>query len=454
MTEQQNIVENYKEEDLLSPILEALKTDSLDEIKELLSDKHTSDIAEILNLCDKEDRIKITAILGDIDPEILPFLDNEAKEQVISLIGTKSGAEAIGKLESDEAIQFVEDLPEEKIEEILENLEDDKRTELQEALNYPEDSAGRLANKQFVVTKKSASVGKVIDLLREDENLPDDFYTIFVVDSKNRPTHFVPLSRIMRNERNVKVSDLMEEVIKAIEVETDQEDVANIFQKYGLISLPVVDKEEKIIGVITIDDVADVIQEEVEEDILRLSGVGAIPDILSSPYKKFRNRSPWLFINLITSVLASLVISMFEVEIQKLVALAVLMPIVAAMSGNVGSQTLTVAVRAIATKDLSFNNFVKVLRKEVITSLINGFIFGFIIFLASFVFYQNAELSFVIFCAVILTFLLAASFGLAAPLAMHKMGIDPAISASALVYAVTDMSSFFIFLGLAGFMLL
>lgn len=447
-------VDYYAEEDLIQPIISALKNSSNKQVKALLEESHTSDIAEILNLCDKTERSRLIALLGgEIEPEVLIHLDSDIKDEVISLIGAESGADAIKQLESDEAIQFIEDLHEENVEDILDNLSVKKRLEVEEGLTYPEDSAGRLANKQFVTVKETIDVGDAIDLLRSSKDLPEDFYTIFAVDGEGRPTSFIPLSRIMRNERKVKISKLKEDVIKAIDVNLDQEEVANIFQKYNLISAPVVNEEGKMIGVITIDDIPDVMEEEFEEDILHLAGLGSGSDISNSPYKKFQNRYPWLFVNLITSIIASFIIFQFEVEISKLVALAVLMPIVASMSGNAGSQTLTIAVRAIATKELGFANFKKVLIKEVLTALINGLVFGFITLLASYLFYGNLDLGFVIFFAVILTFLLASISGCSIPLIMHKLGFDPAISSSALVYAITDISSFFIFLGLASILL-
>lgn len=446
---------DYAEEDIVLPIVSALKDSSNKKVKKLLEDSHSSDIAEILNLCDKGERSRLIALLGgEISPEVLTHLDGEVKDEVISLIGAESGAEAIGQLESDEAIQFIEDLSEDKVEEILYNLTGKKRIEVEEGLNYPEDSAGRLANKQFVTIGQKATVGDAIDLLRGSKSLPDDFYTVFVVDDEGRPISFVPLSRIMRNERTVKIAKLQEDIVKTIDVNLDQEEVAKVFQKYSIISLPVVDEENKMIGVITIDDIPDVLEEEYEEDILHLAGLGSETDLAGSPYRKFQNRSPWLFVNLITSVIASLIISIFEVEISKIVALAVLMPIVASMSGNAGAQTLTIAVRAIATKELGFSNFRKVLGKEVITSFINGIVFGFITLLASYLLYSDIYLSLVIFSAIILTFLFASISGCGIPLVMHRYGFDPAVSSSALVYAVTDISSFFVFLGLASILLI
>ncbi len=455
MSDSQTINSAHDDDRFVSEVISALKNDSNKRVQELIEGQHPSDIADVINLTEKGERSRLVALLGgEIAPEVLRHIDDGlVKEEVISLIGAESGAEAIGRLESDEAIQFIEDLSDERVEEILDNLSGSKRLEVEEGLNYPEDSAGRLANKQFVVVDEKNNVGDIIDLVRSSKKLPDDFYTIFVVDSEDRPISYIPLSRVMRSERTVKIKKIQQEIIKSIDVNLDQEQVANVFKKYHLISAPVVDEEGRMIGVVTIDDVVDVLEEEFEEDIMHLAGMGSETDISGSAYKKFKNRSPWLFVNLITSIFASYIISFFEVEISELVALAVLMPIVASMSGNAGAQTLTVAVRAIATRELGFANYKKVLSKEVITSIINGLIFGFITLLVSFLLYENIQLGLVIFSAVLLTFLLASISGCSIPLIMHRYNFDPAVSSSALVYAVTDISSFFIFLGLASIIL-
>ncbi len=440
---------DYSDEDIQLPILIALKEDDIEGLRELLVDKHASDIAELLNLCDYGDRSKIIAVLGEFDPETLTYLDSDVKDQIVSIIGSKGSAEAIEELDSDDAVQIVQDLTEEKMEEILEALSDEKRLEVEDALAYPEESAGRLANKQFVTIHEDATVGDTIDVMRASDDLPQDFYTIFVVDEKDHPTHYVPLSRIMRSQRDIKIVDLMQEIIKAIPVETDQEEVANTFQKYGLISAPVVNQFGKMIGVITVDDIAYVIKEEVEEDILNLVGLNSETDILGSVVKKFSNRIPWLFLNLGTAFTASFIIAYFEGSIEKLVALAALMPIVASMSGNCGTQILTVTVRALATKELGANNFFKVLRREIVSSFLISLALGSAVFLVSYLMYQNSHLSGVIFISVILTFLLASLCGASIPVVMQKLGYDPAVASSILLTAVTDISSFFIFLGLA-----
>ena len=284
-------------------------------------------------------------------------------------------------------------------------------------------------------------------LLRND--LPQDFYTIFILDEEGKPESFIPLSRITRNKRDVKLSELKEDNLKAIHVDTKQEDVANLFRKHGLISAPVIDEKGVMIGVITVDDITYVIDEEAEKDLLQLAGLSADADIFSPVIKKLKNRTPWLLVNLFSSLMVSIIISLFEASIHRIIALAALMPVVASLSGISGSQALTISVRAIATNQLTFLNFFRVLRKEVLTSLLNGLLIGSFVFLGSYLLYQSIDLSGVMMLAIILTFLISALAGASIPIILDSMKIDPAIASSAIVLALTDVSSFFIFLGLA-----
>lgn len=446
---QQNEGDNTSNSTFYDNIFQALKENKLYEIRNSLRDTHPSDIAELINLCEGEDRVKIISLIDGIDHEVLPFLDSEAKQELITLIGSQNSADAISKLENDDAIQFIEDLPEQSLDAILHNLEDEKREFFEEVLQFPEDSAGRLMNKNYVTVRREVNVGDVIDLLREKEDLPQDFYTIFIIDANNKPTDYVPLSRIIRNKREIEIADIMQPVSHHIRFDLDQEEAANIFQKYGLISAPIVDANDSMIGVITMDDIADVIVEEYDDDLMKLSGFQNHENALESSISKFLNRCPWLFVNLISSIVASLVISVFETDIEKLVALAVLMPIIASMSGNVGSQTLTVAVRALATNELINSNIAKVFRKEVYANILSSSSMGLILAIVSYLLYHNISLTFLIFLSIVITFLFASVIGLFAPYIMNKINIDPAISSSAIVYAVTDISSFFVFLGMA-----
>jgi magnesium transporter len=450
-TQTQNI---YSQEDLLEPVIAALDDNSTEVLHTLILNLHPADIAELLNLVNTERRAQIIDVIGTVDSDVFPHLESEVKDEIISLLGAKSSAEAIDELETDEAIQFMEELSDENIEEILDEISDEKRELLEEALALPEDSAGRLSNSKYVAIPENWSVGEAIDFIRKSEDLPEDFHTVFVVDENHKPVSYIPLSRVMRNKREVKIADISEKNIITFTQSQDQEDTARIFRKYKLISAPVVDENGAMEGVISIDDIADVVEEEAEEDLLKLSGVGGDSDFYSNPFKMVRNRSPWLLVNLCCSVIASFVISHFQGEIQSLVALAVLMPIVATMSGNVGTQTLAVAVRAIASKELNFSNALRITRKELMASCINGLIFGFIVGVVSFIIYGKIMLGFTIFLAMFLTFMIGALIGSLAPLMLHRFGFDPAVAGSPFVFAVTDSSSFFIFLGLAGLILL
>lgn len=444
---------DYEHQEIFLPIFNALRDENYDDAATKLKDLHPSDIAELINISDKQDRDLIIQILGGLEADTLRFLDSEVVEQLSPTINTESVVEELIKLESDDAVQFVEDLSEQKIDEILEALPEEKAKELQEALTYPEDSAGRLANKQFVTAKATDNVGDVIDLLRSEENLPQDFYTIFILDDAGKPLSFIPLSRIIRNPRDIPLQELKEDVLKAIPFDETQEEVASIFQKYGLISAPVVDAEGKIIGIITVDDITYVIEEEAEKDLLQLAGLSADSDIFSSTLRRVGDRLPWLFVNLCFSLIVTMIISLFENSIQSLVALAALMPVVASLSGISGSQTLTISVRAIATHQLGFTNYYRVLKKELLTSLANAIIVSAFVFLGSYLMFNNAELSGLMCLAITLTFLISALSGASIPLLLQKFNIDPAVASSAIVLALTDMSSFFIFLGLATMLL-
>ena len=439
--------------DMIFFIKSAIDEGDYPHIISLTKNFHPSEIVEVINLLDKGDRKKFINAISDVfEPEVLIGLEGEIKDQIMHLLSTKQSANAISQLELDDAVHVIEDLETEEIKDILDEVEDKKRSEIEGNLSYPEDSAGRLMNSRFIAVEEGWTVGKTIDFLREDNNLPDDFYEIFVVDENNKPVGGVLTSRIIRNERDIKISELISENLKTINVLTDQEEVAYIFQKFSLVSTPVVDDGGAIIGVLTIDDVVDIIEEEVEEDIMRLAGVSEI-DIYSSSAHTALNRTPWLLINLFTAIAASAVIAMFQTEIKDLVALAVIMPIVASMAGNAGTQTLTVAVRSIATKELTEANSGRVLRKEIIASLFNGTIFAVIMMAVSYVLYDNTYLSIVLGVATIASLLLASIFGVLIPLVLSKIGVDPAISSSVFLTTITDMSSFFFFLGLSSWWL-
>jgi len=439
--------------DMIFFIKNAIDEGDFAHVISLTTNFHPSEIVEIINLLDKSDRKKFVNAISEVfEPEVLIGLEGEIKDQIMHQLGSKQSANAISKLELDDAVHVIEDLETKEINDILEKVEGKKRSEIEGNLSYPEDSAGRLMDSKFIAVEEDWTVGRTIDFLRENKNLPDDFYEVFVIDSDRKPVGGVLTSRIIRNKREMQISELISENLKTINVLMDQEEVAYIFQKYSLVSTPVVDDGGRIIGVLTLDDVVNIIEEEVEEDIMRLAGVSEI-DIYSSSVNTALNRTPWLIINLFTAIAASAVIALFQNEIRDLVALAVLMPIIASMAGNAGTQTLTVAVRSIATKELTEANSSRVLRKEILASLLNGLIFATVMMAASYLIYNNLYLSVVLGVATILSLLLASIFGVVIPLVLSKIGVDPAISSSVFLTTITDVSSFFFFLGLSSWWL-
>ncbi len=425
-------------------------------VRSLVADLHSADMAELLNAFDSEQReVLLNAIRTDLEPEILVDLEPEVKDEVISQLGTEESAAAIAQLDSDDAVQVMEDLEEAEQQEILEAIPEEQheqREALEEGLAHPEDTAGRLMDKKFVAMPESWTVGQTIDYLREEEDLPQDFYNLFIVDISGKPVGVASVSRAMRSNREVLLRDIMDGDVKVIEQGIDQEEVAYIFRKYALSEAPVVDEKGIMVARITVDDVMDVIEEEAEEDIMRMGGVGET-DLYASTRKTAMHRFPWLFVNLITAIAASAIIALFDEAIEKLVALAVLMPIVASMAGNAGTQTLTVAVRAIATRELGATNAMRVVRKEIYAGLVNGLFFAAIVGVTSLLIYQNTELSAVFAFSTIIALATAACAGVAIPLILVRMGVDPAVASGVFLTTITDVSAFFVFLGLASWML-
>jgi len=336
---------------------------------------HVADQADLLEQLGREQRTTlISKIRGQLDPELLTHLDETVRAEVLEILSPEEVGAAIAQLETDDAIEVLEDLDEPEQAALLESLPMPDRAAVEQGLTYPEDSAGRLMQRQLVAAPEFWTVGQTIDYLRAEGDLPDDFYDIYIVDPKFRPVGSIPLSRVLRNKRSVHLNDLTMRELHTVPVEMDQEEVGFRFSQYDLVSAPVVDRDSRLVGVITVDDVVEVIEEEAEEDILRLGGVSEA-DIFASPVKTSFRRFPWLLINLATAVLASVVIAQFEDVIGKVVALAVLMPIVASMGGNAGTQTLTVVVRALAVREVTAANAFRVLIKECLAGSINGLLF-------------------------------------------------------------------------------
>ena len=353
-------------------------------------------------------------------------------------------------LESDDAIKIIENIDEKSKNDILSSLPPKDRFALLESLSYPEDSAARIMQRELTAIPNNWSVGQTIDYLRENKDLPEEFLEIFIVDSNFKPLGSVPASKVLRTPRDTKMQNIMNEEQVSIPVDMDREEVANMFENYNLNSACVIDKNDKLVGMITSDDVLTVIKEEAEEDTLRLAGVGD-EEITDGVLKKTKRRFNWLLLNLITAVLASVVIGFFKEDIEKVVALAVLMPIVASMGGNAGMQTLAVTIRTIATNQLTKTNFTQNVLKEFMIGILNGIIFAIISAIVVHVWFNDITLSLIISISMILNMIVAGLFGILVPITLKKMNIDPAIASSVFVTTITDVIGFLSFLGIGAY---
>ncbi|AHD08986.1 magnesium transporter [Phaeobacter gallaeciensis] len=435
-------------------ILEAVEAADQAQLTALMEPLHAADIADLLEQISATDREQLIRLYDrEFDGEILSELDESIREEVISQLAPQVLAEAVRDLESDDVVDLLEDLEEPQQEAILNTLEDADRVAVEQSLSYPENSAGRLMQREVVMAPDHWTVGQAIDFMRESDHLPDQFYHVVLVDPRLHPVGNVTLGRIMSSKREVPLGEIVEETFQIIPADQDEEDVAYAFNQYHLISAPVVDDEGRLVGVITMDDAMVVLDEEHEEDILRLAGVGegSLADRVMATTKQ---RFPWLAVNLATAILASLVIAQFEATIAEFVALAVLMPIVASMGGNAGTQSLTVAVRALATRDLTGSNVWRVIRREVLVGLVNGLAFALIMGVVGILWFGSPLLGVVIAVAMVINLVVAGLAGTVVPIILEKIGVDPALASGAFVTTVTDIVGFFAFLGLAGAMLL
>ena len=424
-------------------------------LKKLLDPLHPSDIAALLLQIDPETRFHILENLkGDFEPEILSHLDDTLREEVVRILGTKEVAAALTELGSDEAVDILDDLDEEGQQEILAAVSLQDRYILEQGLNYPEDSAGRLMRREVVTVPSHWRAEQVHDFLIENgDNLPDNFHSMYVVDPKYRPVGKIDVSQFVRAKKATKIGKIIDENLSTILVTTNQENVANLFRHYNLLSAPVVDDEGRMLGEITLDDILHVVDEEAEDDMMKLGGVRD-SDMYSAVFDTTKARFSWLFINLFTAILASSVISMFAHSIEKLVALAVIMPIVASMGGNAGTQTLTVAVRALASQELQLGRSRRFIRKEVLVAFFNGLLFCFITASFTFFWFHDWKLAAVAGAAMIINLLAAGAAGILIPLTLTRLKIDPAVSSVVFLTTVTDVLGFFAFLGLATLFLL
>lgn len=412
------------------------------------------DQAELFEQLSGDERHWLTeALAEEFDSETLAELSPEAAEDVLEALGAEKSAEVLAELETDDAVHILEDLSPESQLEILEELPAEMREEVEESLTYPEESAGRLMRHNTVAVPQEWTVGETIDYLRAHENLPENFYVLYAVNHAHEPTGRILLGTVLSHKRDTKLIEIANTATFGVPTSMDQEEVAHLFRKYALVEAPVVNESGRLVGTITVDDVVDVIQEEEDEDYLRAGGVTA-PDFQSRIRDAVRSRFGWLFINLLTAILAANVIGLFEHSIEKLVALAIMMPIVASMGGNTGTQAVTVAVRAIATKNLTEANRNSYMRKEMFIGLINGAALGLLMGAGAFLWFQDFLFSLVMFMAAVITMTAAGLFGALIPIMLDDRGIDPAISSTIFLTTITDCLGFFSFLGLATLILL
>lgn len=420
----------------------------------LLEPLHAADIADIIEqLTPARRKALLHLYSGEIDGEILTEIDESIREEVLEALPREVVAEAVREMDTDDVVDLVEDLDAPEREEILAALDHTDRVAVEQALTWPEYSAGRLMQSEVVTAPGHWTVGETIDHLRREASLPDQFYHVVLVDPKRHPTGYVTLGRLLSAGRDVRLADITEDSFRTIDADEEEGEVAYAFNQYHLISAPVVDADGRLVGVITIDDAMAVLDEEAEEDLLKLAGVGEDSSVADGVVETVRQRTPWLLVNLATANLAAFVISRFSGTIEAVVALAALMPIVASMGGNAGTQSLTVAVRALATKDLTSSNARRVVAREAAVGLINGVIFAVIMAAVGVIFFGSWLLGGVLAAALVINLLVAALAGVLIPLGLEKLDLDPALAAGTFVTTMTDVIGFFAFLGLATWIL-
>jgi magnesium transporter len=439
----------------IQSVIEAVEAQDSDQLNELLEPLHAADVADLIEQISQPERMALVELWGDdIDGEVLSELDESVREPLLEAMPPEVVAEAIRDLDSDDVVDLVEDLEEEQQARLLEALEIKDRIGVEGALSYPEYSAGRLMQRELVAVPEDWSVGQAIDYIRNDESLPGQFYHVILVSPAMKPVGYITLGRLLSSRRQVLLTEIIEPSFRTVSVTDDEADVAYLFNHYHLISAPVVDEHGRLAGMITIDDAMAVLDEEHEEDILRLAGVDEDSSLADTVWQTTRARAVWLMVNLVTAILASVVIGFYADTIDQMVALAVLMPIVASMGGNAGTQTMTVAVRAIATRELTRRNALRVSWREIKVGAINGIGFGIVMALVAGFWFGIPMLGAVIALAMAFTLVGAALGGIVIPIMLERLNIDPALASGPFVTTVTDVVGFFAFLGLASLILM
>ncbi|MGM4906384.1 magnesium transporter [Tardiphaga sp. 866_E4_N2_1] len=419
-------------------------------LKEIVGELHEADLGDLIEALDADERAPLIELTGaDFDFSALNEVDDTVREELLEELEPETVAEGVRELDSDDAVELLEGVDEEVQDEILEKLPLSERVALERSLTYPENSAGRRMQTEFIAVPPDWNVGQVIDYMRETPDLPDRFYEIYSVGADQRWQGAVSLDALLRARRPVLLADLIDEDRRRVSVLDDQEEVARMFGKYNLVAAPVVDTDDRLVGVITIDDVVDVIEEEADEDLKALGGVTSDEELSDNFWTIAKGRFTWLLINLATAFIASSVLGLFEDQLQQMVALAVLAPIVASQGGNAATQTMTVAVRALATRQLNPNNAMRIVIREGLVGLINGLAFAVITGIAAYAWFRTPGLGIVIGLAMICNLIAGALGGILIPMVLERVKADPAVASGTFVTTVTDVVGFFAFLGIA-----
>ncbi|WP_201862819.1 magnesium transporter [Microvirga soli] len=436
--------------EFLAAAADAIEASDADLLQRLVEDFHESEMGDLLEALVPDHRHRLIELLGaSFDFAALTEVDEAVREEILEELETSTVAEGVRDLDSDDAITILESLPEEEQAEVLDQLPAIERVALQRSLDYPEDSAGRRMQTEFIAVPPFWTVGQTIDFMRETEDLPETFYEIFVIDPAAHLLGAVPLDKLLRSKRPVTIQEIMNDEPDRVEATQNQEEVARLFERYNLVSAAVVDEGGRLVGTILVDDIVDVLEEEADADIKQLGGVKSDEELSDTVLYIQRSRFPWLFANMCTALIASSIIRLFEGSLEKMVALAILMPIVASMGGNAGTQTMTVAVRALATRELGRSNAWRIIRREGVVGLLNGMVFAVIMGVLAGLWFGSPELGLVIGLALVTVLFFAALGGIFVPLTLNRMGVDPAVSSGPFVTSITDIVGFFAFLGIA-----
>ena len=432
-----------------SAIATAVQGGANDRARALVAPLHPADQADLLERLPPAQAAELVRMLGDsLDAETLIYLDENTRDEIVDVMGMEALARQLPDLETDDAVNIIEELEQDEIDNVLAALPAEDRVLVEEGLAYPEDSAGRMMQREIVTVPSFWTVGRTIDFLRSSQFSDTQFYLIFVIDPSRNPIGEISLGRLLCTPRPRRVSEIMEGDFRKIPADMDQEEVSILFRRYGMVSAPVVDEHGRLIGMITIDDIIDVIDEEAEEDLMALAGVGE-SNVRSSLLETLQGRSSWLLINLVTAIVASAVIGLFDATIERLVALAVLMPIVASMGGNAGTQTVTVAVRALALRQIDRDAAASFVRRELAVAALNGILFAALAGAISFLWFRDPDIALVMAVAMFANMVVAGLSGTMVPLGLVRAGVDPAVASSVFITTITDVVGFFVFLGLA-----